>query len=251
MLILATGPSAWAMLDIPIFSRLLQQMPILAINRGMNLGLKPTYQISLDAIWSAFFNLRSPVGSVANQRHQHLRRQFRTWQDKYKTYEWTLEEFVAAYHKELNLHPEIKCYFRLLSPHAPFTRFLPDYHAVKAPYTAVHFTKNREKILHGVYNGLFIANQTGVTAIHLASVMGADPIFLAGIDLEKPDGRLRVWERCVYRRDGVIRQYSKIATALYSSTNIINLNPKSKLETFYRCKSLDESLAQIKKALEK
>jgi len=248
-LVLATGPSAWAMLDIPSMYKLFKRMPIIAINRAMNMGISINYQISLDRIWTAFFNPGNPPGAKALKNYKYLKRQFNTWKAKYKS-NWTMEEWISAYWGELNIDNETKNYFRLLSPHAPFIRFLPNNHARIAPYTCQGFNGANGRLKHGIFTGgLYIGRNTGITAIHLASLMGCNPIFLSGIDMEPPNRRIRPWERCIYARQGVFKGFEKVAKDLLPSTRILNLNPKTKLEAFPHTRSLDDSVAQMKKAL--
>jgi len=242
MLVLGTGPSAWDIGRRPEFVELLNGMPTIGINRAFGVGLRVNYQISLDRIWQALLSSKPAKAS-----YNRLSKTFVAWKTKHGTSVrmWTLEDFVAAYRDKLEIHPEVQTYLRLCSPHAPFTRFIQTTNFPACPYGAIAFNAVLT-VDTGRYTGLFNRGNTGHAAVHLAALMGANPIFLLGVDMAPPDATKRPWERCLYAREGVILGF-RILREKIRGTIIYNLNPKAALDAFSRVKSHEDALDILKR----
>ena len=244
VLVLGTGPSAWHAAKDSELTKLLNRIPTIAVNRAFNVGITVQYQISLDRIWGAF--LRWEKDRLCLDR---LRRLFKLWQTKHKPAadNWTLEEFVEA--KDVEVTGEIESYFRLISPHAPFTRFVTEANKTGCPYDAVSFQTSRSKAVRwGVYrDGLVGTGNTALPAMHLATVMGANPILLLGVDWTAPMPKERPWERgACYQLDRAKKSMMKLATDLRGQTNVYNLSPVSWLPWFQKAKNWGETLTWLK-----
>ena len=92
-------------------------------------------------------------------------------------------------------------------------------------------------LAHGIGDG----DNTGFSALNLAWILGANPIYLLGFDLKGEDGLEAHWHDSVFDRgpETVYEKFKKTFETLASSgkighRKIINLNPGSALECFER-----------------
>lgn len=109
--------------------------------------------------------------------------------------------------------------------------------------------------------GLHWGCNTGYSAINLAGLLGADPIYLLGYDMITPaegDKGTKTWWHEGYPNEGqkakvykIFRdEFEKAAGAIKSAgVNVVNLNPKSGLEVFPRVSLAKAKIAPLRRPL--
>jgi len=252
LLVIGTGPSVWS--APPHLKQLIEKYkpPTIAINRAFDIwsDLPPTYQISTDKIWKALIGPTSYKGQ-AKQVYTLLQGYFKNWKrnNPHEAENWSFEDFVGAYrdvllpkrHDHLFAQQEVWRYFRLCSPHAPFIRFSWDGNSQSCPYQSIRFRqqKNQKDIQYGQSKdgALMVKGNTAQSAIHLAAVMMAQPIFMIGVDLTKRDDKNRPWEnRAHYLSDkrtcSISQGFRRLSSCLRQKVHIVNLNPNTRCNFF-------------------
>ena len=91
-------------------------------------------------------------------------------------------------------------------------------------------------------NGIVEAPDSGLGALNVATILGADPIYLLGFDMTSPDPKRTAnwhdnypdeWRSnpCVYA-ERFIPYYEKYASEIAKCARVVNLNPASALRCF-------------------
>lgn len=251
LVVVGTGPSAWNFGQKPEVQALLRRTINIGVNRAFSLGFPIQYQVSLDKIWNCILTDREDRKQLAD-----FRKRFTQFQAKYKrgVKGWTLEDYVAAFRKQLKPRPEVWRWFLIRSPHAPFVRFVKDRNCGGAPYDHVCFpvidfwSKDAENLRRGDPKGL-IGGSSAFPAMNLALVLGARRILLIGVDMTQVDRNAREWERSpkpYYRKFARIG-FSRVAKVLGKS-NLISLFPKTPVKEVTRVKDEKHALAVLAEA---
>lgn len=129
-----------------------------------------------------------------------------------------------------------------------FCSFRTHYH--KDNPNAIPFYVNNDRVQSKFSRGLWGARLTGMAAISLAIVMGVDPIYLLGYDLNKNAADIHFYDSNSeakykndkgYRGERVVTSIRMFKNFDYYKERIINLNPKTCIP-FFKIQKVEDVL---------